>query len=138
MERRIILLVLAVAVIFTACAEMPPSRVVSIPGAPPRNISLVMASQAEYKPYSPEDLANPVIQSTIAQCEQLGWKHCRETTVSANSRTKFVRTQDDKLWAFVNLGGLEGDRDYAIRFRFSDGHDTGLYSFELLRQLGSE
>jgi len=26
--------------------------------------------------------------------------------------------------------------NYAIRFHFSDGHNTGLFSYELLRQLG--
>lgn len=33
-----------------------------------------------------------------------------------------------RSWSFVG--------NYAIRFRFSDGHATGLYSFELLKQLG--
>lgn len=27
--------------------------------------------------------------------------------------------------------------NYAIRFEFSDGHRTGLYSYDLLRQLGA-
>lgn len=31
-------------------------------------------------------------------------------------------------WQFVG--------NYAIRFRFSDGHATGLYSYELLKSLG--
>jgi len=70
MEKRIIILLLMIAVIFTACAEMSPSRGVSMPGAQPQSISLELASQVEYKPYSPEVLANPAIQSTIAQCEQ--------------------------------------------------------------------
>ena len=33
-------------------------------------------------------------------------------------------------WQFVG--------NYAIRFRFSDGHATGLYSYELLKQLGKD
>lgn len=33
-------------------------------------------------------------------------------------------------WQFVG--------NYAVRFRFSDGHATGLYSYELLRRLGEE
>jgi hypothetical protein len=106
--------------LFTACAEMPPSRVASIPGAPPQNISLELASQAEHTPLPPEVLSDPVIQPVIAQCEQQGGMHCRESTGPANSRTKFVRTQDDKLIAFVKLGGLEWNRDYAVRFRLFD------------------
>lgn len=106
--------------LLNACAEIPPSRVASIPGASPKFISLELASQAEYKPYSPEVLASPAAQSLIAQCEQQGGGHCREDTVPANSRTKFVRAQDDKLWAFVYIGGLEWNRDYAVRFRLFD------------------
>jgi len=106
--------------LLTACAEMPPSRVVSIPGAPPQNIAIKLASQIEYKPISPEVLDNPAVQSLIAQCEQKGGEHCREETGPANSRTKFVRTQDDTVWAFVYIGGLERDRDYTVRIRLFD------------------
>ena len=120
MGKRIIILLLVVAVIFTACAEMPPSRVISNPGAPPQSISIELASQVEHKSYSPEVLSDPVIQSIIAQCEQQGGEHCREQTVATNTRTKFVRTQDDEFWAFVYLGGLERDRDYAARARLFD------------------
>lgn len=120
MDRRIIILVLVVAVIFTACTETPKSKGRSIPGTPPRNITVKLTSQVKYEPFSPEELATPSVQSMIVQCEQLGWKHCREKTVPLNSRTKFVRTQDDKFWIFVYLSGLEEDRDYAIRFRLFD------------------
>ncbi|MBK1876591.1 gamma-butyrobetaine hydroxylase-like domain-containing protein [Pelagicoccus mobilis] len=33
-------------------------------------------------------------------------------------------------WQFVG--------NYAIRFKFSDGHATGLYSYELLKRLGDQ
>lgn len=36
----------------------------------------------------------------------------------------------------VEVTGWERIGNYAIRFEFSDGHRTGLYHFELLRQLG--
>ena len=36
----------------------------------------------------------------------------------------------------VEVTGWERIGNYAIRFEFSDGHGTGLYSYELLRQLG--
>jgi hypothetical protein len=106
--------------LFTACVEMPPSRVVSIPGAPPKIISLELASQVEHKPYPPEVLSNPIMQSVFAQCEQQGGIHCREDTVPVNSRTKFARPQDDKFCAFVKLGSIERNRDYAVRFRLFD------------------
>ena len=63
-----------------------------------------------------------------------------------NSPSAAARGEPD---IFGNIHGGEGERDfsdvtvvgweyvgnYAIRFRFSDGHQTGLYSYELLRQL---
>jgi DUF971 family protein len=36
----------------------------------------------------------------------------------------------------IEATGWEKVGNYAIRFDFSDGHRTGLYSYELLRQLG--
>jgi DUF971 family protein len=36
----------------------------------------------------------------------------------------------------IEVTGWERIGNYAIRFEFSDGHRTGLYSYELLRQLG--
>jgi len=35
----------------------------------------------------------------------------------------------------IEVAGWERIGNYAIRFEFSDGHRTGLYSYELLRQL---
>jgi len=36
----------------------------------------------------------------------------------------------------VDVTGWEKVGNYAIRFDFSDGHRTGLYSYDLLRELG--
>ena len=36
----------------------------------------------------------------------------------------------------VEVTGWERIGNYAIRFDFSDGHRTGLYSYELLKKLG--
>ncbi len=36
----------------------------------------------------------------------------------------------------VSVTGWEPIGNYALRFDFSDGHRTGLYSYELLRRLG--
>jgi DUF971 family protein len=37
----------------------------------------------------------------------------------------------------VEVTGWERVGNYAIRFEFSDGHRTGLYSYDLLRELGA-
>jgi DUF971 family protein len=36
----------------------------------------------------------------------------------------------------VNLVGWKKVGNYAVRFEFSDGHQTGIYSFDYLRALG--
>jgi DUF971 family protein len=38
----------------------------------------------------------------------------------------------------VQVRGWEQVGNYALRFDFSDGHRTGLYSFEYLRKLGAQ
>jgi DUF971 family protein len=41
-----------------------------------------------------------------------------------------------KSFPGVQVLGWERIGNYALRFDFSDGHRTGLYSFDYLRQLG--
>ena len=41
-----------------------------------------------------------------------------------------------KKFPGVQVVGWERIGNYALRFDFSDGHRTGLYSFDYLRQLG--
>jgi DUF971 family protein len=36
----------------------------------------------------------------------------------------------------VKIGGLEPVGNYAVRVLFDDGHDTGLYSWDYLHELG--
>lgn len=38
----------------------------------------------------------------------------------------------------VSIVGAEPIGNYALRLRFSDGHDTGVYSWDYLRQLDRE
>ncbi len=38
----------------------------------------------------------------------------------------------------VNIGAIEPVGRYAVRLRFDDGHDTGLYSWEVLQALGRD
>ena len=43
-----------------------------------------------------------------------------------------------KNYVGVEVTGWDQIGNYAIRFKFSDGHGSGLYSYELLRQLGEQ
>ncbi len=55
------------------------------------------------------------------------------------------RTERQKTAGMVMLTGgpprdihveeVEPQGNYAVKFRWSDGHDTGIYSFEFLRQI---
>jgi DUF971 family protein len=38
----------------------------------------------------------------------------------------------------VDIAAIEPVGRYAVRLRFSDGHDTGLYSWNVLRELGEK
>lgn len=38
----------------------------------------------------------------------------------------------------VNIVAVEPVGQYAVRLRFDDGHDTGLYSWDFLRELGEQ
>jgi DUF971 family protein len=38
----------------------------------------------------------------------------------------------------VNLRGIEPIGNYAVQLQFDDGHDSGIYSWTLLRQLGEQ
>jgi DUF971 family protein len=38
----------------------------------------------------------------------------------------------------VNIVGIEPVGNYAVQLRFDDGHDSGLYSWSVLHELGRE
>ena len=38
----------------------------------------------------------------------------------------------------VGIGAIEPVGNYAVRLTFSDGHDTGIFSWDYLQQLGEE
>ena len=68
-------------------------------------------------------------------------------TLRANSPSAETRGERDifghqyggeapKNYVGVEVTGWERIGNYAIRFEFSDGHRTGLYGYDLLRQLG--
>jgi DUF971 family protein len=44
---------------------------------------------------------------------------------------------DQTRFPGVRVSGWEIVGGYAVQFRFSDGHNTGLYSFDLLRELAA-
>jgi DUF971 family protein len=95
---------------------------------------------------SPTDIQ--IIGTEVA----LRWDDGKESFISfatlrANSPSAEVKGERDifghqyggevpKNFVGVEVTNWERIGNYAIWFEFSDGHRTGLYSYELLRQLG--
>lgn len=48
---------------------------------------------------------------------------------------ELVATDKDRDFSGVTVTGWNFVGNYAIQFRFSDGHNTGLYSYEYLREI---
>lgn len=97
-------------------------------------------------------MLTPLDVQLIGSEVALRWNDGRESyityaTLRAASPSAEVRGERDifghqyggeapKNFIGVEVTGWEQVGNYAIRFEFSDGHRTGLYSYELLRQLG--
>lgn len=113
----IIILLSALVVGAGGCAMPPPGGTVSIPGAPPKAVNIILTSGLKHRPFTPEELARPGTQDILAQCERQGGSRCRETGEPVDSRTQFVRGQDDKVIAVLNLGGVQLGRDYDVEWR---------------------
>jgi DUF971 family protein len=95
---------------------------------------------------APQDLQ--IIGTEIA----IRWNDGKESyitfaTLRAASPSAEVRGEHDifghkyggeapKNYVGVEVTGWDQIGNYAIRFKFSDGHGSGLYSYDLLRQLG--
>ena len=92
---RHIVWVVGVTLLLTSCDDAP---------SPPRMVTIELASGTKSTPYSPEELADPGIQSVIAECERQGGLNCQERTGPGNARTQFVQGQDDEVITHVTLG----------------------------------
>jgi DUF971 family protein len=51
---------------------------------------------------------------------------------------ELVATDKDRDFSGVTVISWNPVGSYAIQFRFSDGHNTGLYSYEFLREIADE
>lgn len=51
---------------------------------------------------------------------------------------ELVATDQHRDFSGVTVTGWNPVGNYAIQFRFSDGHNTGLYSYEFLREIADE
>lgn len=88
------------------------------------------------------DKESLVIEWSDGVTHRVSWRRLRDNCPCAGCRTK--RTEPPALFAVlkpeetapVRATGMRPLGNYAYHIDFSDGHNTGIYSFELLRQLG--
>ena len=111
-------------ILLYACTTTTPSKPDSVAGRPPGMVIIEVASQIERRPYSSEELADPVIQSIIAQCERQRGPNCRSKMQISKRLKQFVRTQDKNIYVQVGLRGIEADRDYKVELLFFDPTDN--------------
>lgn len=97
-------------------------------------------------------MLRPLDVQAVGQEIAIRWSDGTESYVSfatlrANSPSASVRGEKDifgqqyggevpRDYTGVEVVTWEQVGNYAIRFDFSDGHNTGLYGYELLKQLG--
>ena len=62
---------------------------------------------------------------------------CREKRSQSPERAPLLPIVRDVDTQPLRLVGMKPVGNYAYSIQFSDGHDTGIYTFELLRSLGS-
>jgi len=94
----------------------------------PRNIQLIGNELAiVWQDGTESYLAASALRAASPSAETAGERDILGT-VHGGERGKDYSGVEIVDWQFIG--------NYAIRFRFSDGHATGLYSYELLRGLG--
>ncbi len=62
--------------------------------------------------------------------------HCPCATCRAASFSPRVGTEPPSGEAQLTIQSMDAVGHYAYRILFSDGHDTGIYTLDLLRKLG--
>jgi DUF971 family protein len=102
----------------------------SRPHQPPENIALIGTMVAINWPDGREDfLPMELLRAWSPSAENMGEPDIFGNIHGADPRTEFPGvTVDD--YAIVG--------NYAIRFSFSDGHRTGLFTFPYLKRIGDQ
>ena len=90
----------------------------------PENRLLIRWSDGERRSYTVRGLREGC---PCATCRE---KRSQPTDPLALPVLKQVQTQP------LTIAAMEPMGNYAYSIRFSDGHDTGIFAFDLLRQLG--
>lgn len=67
---------------------------------------------------------------------------CEYLRVESPSAEVQGHSPDQRVWVGgkrdVNISAIEPIGNYAVMLRFNDGHDTGIYTWNFLKELGEE
>jgi len=63
-------------------------------------------------------------------------KNLRKFSPSAENKNKSVKIEEEDDFKNVLINKIEGVGNYAIRLHFSDGHSTGIFSWDYIYDLG--
>ena len=66
----------------------------------------------------------------------LSSKNLRKFSPSAENKNKPVKIEEEDDFKNVLINKIEGVGNYAIRLHFSDGHSTGIFSWDYIYELG--
>ncbi len=95
---------------------------------PPKNIQLIGNELALlWEDGSETYIQAPALRAASPSAETAGERDILGVLHGGEHGKDYSKVAIDS-WQFVG--------NYAIRFKFSDGHATGLYSYELLKSLG--
>jgi DUF971 family protein len=96
---------------------------------PPQNIQLIGNEIAiRWADGLESFIATPALRAASPSAEARGEPDVFGVVHGGEGRRDF---------SHVTVTGWAVIGNYAIRFEFSDGHNTGLYTYEFLRQLGA-
>lgn len=90
---------------------------------------LIVWSDGQRRLYRPGELRKAC---PCATCRE---KRAAEETDKMKSLLKVISPEEARP---LTIAGMEPVGNYAYKVIFSDGHDTGIYTFEALRELGTE
>lgn len=63
-------------------------------------------------------------------------ENLRKSSPSAENKNKSIKIEEGNDFKNILINKIEGVGNYAIRIHFSDGHSTGIFSWDYIYDLG--
>ena len=126
LPRGYVVLSVGLSGLLASCAStVAPPSTTRPPGVRPRSVTVTLTESVRYEPHSPDKKSEPGMRDVIAECERSRSRHCGDRAIAGETRSRFVRGEDERVHLFVGIRGLEGGRAYELRARWF-GPDGGM------------